>query len=132
MGWAVRHMNADFLTVWSLGAGKKGIRREILVAAVEEGFGLRRKKAGRRPRARCVIDTQNRDIKGFDQIGRSEKVLSKQRSNSPVFDARRTQTRTPQLGDEIEVEVKPAGFGRNRIAVCQAIVDAAHRRAEKQ
>jgi len=59
---------------------------------------------------RCAIDTKNGDIKAFAKLVVSEKVASKHDQIS-VFDARRIKA-DAQLGDELEVEVTPAGFGR--------------------
>src|SRR6266850_8533525 len=104
-------MNADFLTVLEYWEREKGISREILVAAVEEALLSAAKKAvGPARELRCVIDPKSGDIKAFAKLIVSDKILSKHDQIS-VFDARRIKA-DAQLGDEIEVEVTPTGFGR--------------------
>src|SRR3984957_2713495 len=104
-------MNADFLTVLEFWEREKGISRDILVAAVEEALLSAAKKAvGPARELRCVIDQKSGDIKAFAKLVVSDKVLSKHDQIS-VFDARRIKA-DAKLGDEVEVEVNPAGFGR--------------------
>ena len=104
-------MNADFLTVLEFWEREKGISRDILVSAVEEALLSAAKKAvGPARELRCVIDQKSGDIKAFAKLVVSEKVLSKH-DQITVFDARRIKP-DAQLGEELEVEVTPAGFGR--------------------
>src|SRR3954463_5252588 len=104
-------MNADFLAVLEFWEREKGISREILVKAVEEALVSAAKKAvGAARDLRVVIDTKSGDIKAFAKLMVSEKVVSKH-DHISVFDARRHKP-DAQLGEEIEVEVTPAGFGR--------------------
>src|SRR5258707_10066376 len=124
-------MNADFLTVLEFWEREKGISRDILVAAVEEALVSAAKKAvGPARELRCVIDTKTGDIKAFAKLQVSEKVLSKHDQIS-VFDARRIKP-DAQLGDEIEVEVTPAGFGRIASQYAKQSLMQHIRRAEKQ
>jgi N utilization substance protein A len=76
---------------------------ESLVAAAKKAVGPARE-------LRCVIDPKTGDIKAFAKLVVSDKVLSKHDQIS-VFDARRIKA-DAQLGEEIEVEVTPTGFGR--------------------
>jgi hypothetical protein len=104
-------MNADFLAVLEFWEREKGISRDVLVQAVEEALLSAAKKAvGPARELRCAIDTKTGDIKAFAKLVVSEKVLSKHDQIS-VFDARRIKA-DAQLGEELEVEVTPAGFGR--------------------
>src|SRR5260221_7580182 len=124
-------MNADFLTVLEFWEREKGISRDILVAAVEEALVSAAKKAGGPARElRWVIDTKTGDIKAFAKLVVSEKVLSKH-DQITVFDARRIKP-DAQLGDEIEVEVTPAGFGRIASQYAKQSLMQHIRRAEKQ
>src|SRR5260221_2625369 len=124
-------MNADFLTVLEFWEREKGISRDILVAAVEEALVSAAKKAGGPARElRWVIDTKTGDIKAFAKLVVSEKVLSKH-DQITVFDARRIKP-DAQLGDEIEVEVPPAGFGRIAAQYAKQSLMQHIRRAEKQ
>src|SRR5438093_11114923 len=124
-------MNADFLTVLEYWEREKGISREILVAAVEDALLSAAKKAvGPARELRCVIDPKSGDIKAFAKLIVSDKILSKHDQIS-VFDARRIKA-DAQLGDEIEVEVTPAGFGRIAAQYAKQSLMQHVRRAEKQ
>src|SRR6202451_3381637 len=124
-------MNADFLAVLEFWEREKGISREILVAAVEEALLSAAKKAvGPARELRCVIDQKTGDIKAFAKLVVSDKVISKHDQIS-VFDARRIQP-DAKLGDEIEVEVTPADFGRIASQYAKQSLMQHIRRAEKQ
>jgi len=124
-------MNADFLTVLEFWEREKGISRDVLIAAVEESLLSAAKKAvGPARDLRCTIDPKNGDIKAFAKLVVSEKVLSKHDQIS-VFDARRIKA-DAQLGEEIEVEVTPAGFGRIASQYAKQSLMQHIRRAEKQ
>ena len=124
-------MNADFLTVLEFWEREKGISRDVLVQAVEEALLSAAKKAvGPARELRCVIDTKGGDIKAFAKLMVSEKVTSKHDQIS-VFDARRIKA-DAQLGDELEVEVTPAGFGRIASQYAKQALMQHIRRAEKQ
>src|SRR5271168_3750737 len=104
-------MNADFLAVLEFWEREKGIPRDVLVQAVEEALLSAAKKAvGPARELRCVIDPKGGDIRAFAKLVVSEKVVSKHDQIS-IFDARRVKP-DAQLGEEIEVEVTPTGFGR--------------------
>src|SRR3954471_19804101 len=123
-------MNAEFLAVIDFWEREKGIRKEILIAAVEEALLSAAKKAvGPARELRCAIDPKNGDIKAFAKLMVSEKVLSKHDQIS-VFDARRIKP-DAQIGDEVEVEVTPAGFGRIASQYAKQSLMQHIRRAEK-
>ena len=104
-------MNADFLAVLEYWEREKGISRDILITAVQESLVQAAKKAvGPARELRCVIDPKNGDIRAFAKLLVSDKVLSKHDQIS-VFDARRIKA-DAQIGDELEIEVTPTGFGR--------------------
>jgi N utilization substance protein A len=124
-------MNADFLAVLEFWEREKGISRDVLVSAVEEALVSAAKKAvGPARELRCTIDTKNGDIKAFAKLVVSEKVVSKHDQIS-VFDARRIKP-DAQLGDELEKEVTPAGFGRIASQYAKQALMQHIRRAEKQ
>src|SRR3954447_23867676 len=124
-------MNADFLTVLEFCEREKGISRDVLIAAVEESLLSAAKKAvGPARELRCTIDPKNGDIKAFAKLVVSEKILSKH-DQITVFDARRIKP-DAQLGDEVEVEVTPAGFGRIASQYAKQSLMQHIRRAEKQ
>src|ERR1700689_5470836 len=124
-------MNADFLAVLEFWEREKGISREVLVGAVEEALLSAAKKAvGPARELRCVIDTKSGDIRAFAKLIVSEKVVSKHDQIS-VFDARRVKP-DAQLGEELEIEVTPAGFGRIASQYAKQALMPHIRRAEKQ
>ena len=104
-------MNADFLAVLEFWEREKGISRDVLVGAVQEALLSAAKKAvGPARELRVAIDPKNGDIKAFAKLIVSEKVISKHDQIS-VFDARRIKP-DAQVGEELEIEVTPTGFGR--------------------
>ena len=124
-------MNADFLTALEFYEREKGISRELLLAAVNEAVLSAAKKAvGPARELRVTIDPKNWDIKAFAKLVVSEKVISKHDQIS-VFDARRVKP-DAQLGEEIEKEVTPAGFGRIASQYAKQSLMQHIRRAEKQ
>ncbi len=130
-GQKQRLMNAEFLAVIEFWEREKGIRKEILVAAVEEALLSAAKKAvGPARELRCVIDPKTGDIKAFAKLVVSERVASKHDQIS-LFDARRIKP-DAQLGDEVEVEVTPTNFGRIASQNAKQALMQHLRRAEKE
>ena len=124
-------MNADFLAVLEYWEREKGISREVLVTAVNEALVSAAKKAvGPARELRCVIDQKSGDIKAFAKLIVSEKVLAKHDQIS-LFDARRVSPEA-KLGDELEIEVTPTGFGRIAAQYAKQALLQHVRRAEKQ
>jgi transcription termination/antitermination protein NusA len=124
-------MNADFLAVLEFWEREKGISRETLVKAVEEALVSAAKKAvGAARDLRVTIDTKSGDIKAFAKLVVSERVINKH-DQITVFDARRIKA-DAKLGDEMEVEVTPAGFGRIASQYAKQALMQQIRRAEKQ
>ncbi len=124
-------MNADFLAVLEFWEREKGISRDTLVSAVQEALVSAAKKAiGPARELRCEIDPKSGDIRAFARLVVSDKVQSKHDQIS-IFDARRIKS-DAQLGDELEVEVTPAGFGRIASQYAKQSLMQHIRRAEKQ
>jgi N utilization substance protein A len=124
-------MNADFLAVLEFWEREKGISRDVLVGAVHESLLSAAKKAvGPARELRVAIDPKNGDIKAFAKLMVSERVISTHDQIS-VFDARRIKAES-QVGDEVEVEVTPVGFGRIAAQYAKQALMQQLRRAEKQ
>lgn len=124
-------MNAEFLAVIEFWEREKGIRKEVLIAAVEEALLSAAKKAvGPARDLRCVIDPKSGDIKAFAKLQVAERVVSKHDQISQ-FDARRIKP-DAQIGDEVEVEVTPANFGRIASQNAKQALMQHIRRAEKE
>ena len=123
-------MNADFLAVLEFWEREKGINRDVLVGAVQEALLSAAKKAvGPARELRVAIDQKNGDIKAFAKLIVSDKVISKHDQLS-VFDARRIKS-DAQVGEELEVEVTPVGFGRIAAQYAKQALMMHIRRAEK-
>src|ERR1043166_7255410 len=124
-------MNADFLAVLEFWEREKGINRDVLVAAVEEALLSAAKKAvGPARELRAAIDQKNGDIRAFAKLVVSDRVMSTHDQIS-VFDARRIKA-DAQVGEEVEVEVTPVGFGRIAAQYAKQALMQHIRRAEKQ
>jgi len=123
-------MNADFLAVLEFWEREKGISRDTLVGAVQEALLSAAKKAvGPARELRVAIDPKNGDIRAYAKLIVSDKVVSKHDQLS-VFDARRIKS-DAQVGEELEVEVTPVGFGRIAAQYAKQALMMQIRRAEK-
>src|SRR5215831_4852703 len=123
-------MNADFLAVLEYWEKEKGISRDVLTSAVQEALLSAAKKAvGPARDLRVAIEPKSGDIRAFAKLVVSDKVISKHDQIS-VFDARRIKS-DAQLGEEIEVEVTPTGFGRIAAQYAKQNLMQQIRRAEK-
>jgi len=123
-------MNADFLAVLEYWEKEKGISRDVLMAAVQEALLTAAKKAvGPARELRVAIETKSGDIRAYAKLLVSDRVASKHDQIS-VFDARRIKA-DAQLGEELEVEVTPTGFGRIAAQYAKQALMQQIRRAEK-
>jgi N utilization substance protein A len=123
-------MNADFLAVLEFWEREKGISRDVLIGAVQEALLSAAKKAvGPARELRVEIDPKSGDIKAFAKLIVAEKVVSKHDQIS-VFDARRLKP-DAQVGEEIEKEVTPTGFGRIAAQYAKQALLQKVRQAEK-
>jgi N utilization substance protein A len=124
-------MNADFLAVLEFWEREKGINRDVLVVAVQEALLSAAKKAvGPARELRVAIDQKTGDIRAFAKLVVFEKVISKHDQIS-LFEARRIKPDS-QIGEELEVEVTPVGFGRIAAQYAKQALMQHIRRAEKQ
>ncbi len=123
-------MNADFLAGLEFWEREKGISRETLMAAVQEALLQAAKKAvGPARELRAEIDQKNGDIKAFAKLIVVDRVVS-QHDQISVFDARRIKA-DAKVGDEIEKEVTPQGFGRIAAQYAKQALMQKVRQAEK-
>jgi transcription termination/antitermination protein NusA len=124
-------MNAELLAVLEFWEREKGIQKDILLKAVEDALLSAAKKAvGPARELRCVIDSKSGDIRAFAKLVVSERVISKHDQIS-LFDARRIRSEA-QVGEEVEVEVTPANFGRIASQNAKQALMQHLRRAEKE
>lgn len=123
-------MNADFLAVLEFWEREKGISRDVLVGAVQDALLSAAKKAvGPARELRVDIDPKNGDIRAFAKLIVTEKPISKHDQIS-VFDARRLKP-DANVGDEVEKEVTPTGFGRIASQYAKQALMQKIRQAEK-
>jgi N utilization substance protein A len=123
-------MNADLLAVLDYWEKEKGISRDVLLTAVQESLLSAAKKAvGPARELRVVIEPKSGDIKAFAKLVVAERVISKHDQISQ-FDARRLNAEA-KVGDELEVEVTPTGFGRIAAQYAKQTIMQQLRKAEK-
>jgi transcription termination/antitermination protein NusA len=123
-------MNAEILAGLEFYEREKGISRDVLVAAVQEALLSAAKKAvGPARELRVVTDPKTGDIKAFAKLIVSEKVIS-QHDQISVFDARRIKP-DAQVGEEVDKEVTPTGFGRVAAQFAKQALMQKIRQAEK-
>ena len=123
-------MNAEFIAGLEFWEREKGVSRETLMAAVHEALLQAAKKAvGPARELRVEIDQKNGDIKAFAKLIVSERVISVHDQIS-VFDARRLKP-DAKVGDELEKEVTPTGFGRIASQYAKQALMMKIRQAEK-
>lgn len=124
-------MNAEFLANLEFWEREKGISRDVLIGAVQEALLSAAKKAvGPARELRVTIDQKSGDIRAFARLVVADRVVSKHDQIS-VFDARRIKA-DAQPGEEIEVEVTPANFGRIASQNAKQALMQHIRRAEKE
>lgn len=123
-------MNADFLAILDFWEKEKGISKDVLVGAVQEALISAAKKAvGPARELRCLIDPKTGDIRAFAKLIIADKVISKHDQIS-LIDARKKKADV-QIGEELEVEVTPTGFGRIAAQYAKQALLSQVRRAEK-
>lgn len=124
-------MNAELLAILEFFEKDKGIPRQILLTAVEEALLAAAKKAvGPARELRVVIDSKSLDIKAWAKLIVADRIISKH-DQITVFDARRAGFPEAKIGDEVEVEVTPAGFGRIATQAAKQALGVQLRKAEK-
>ena len=123
-------MNADFLAVLEYWEKEKGISRDVLTAAVEEALLSAAKKAvGPARELRVIIEPKTGDIKAYAKLVVAERVIS-QHDQISLFDARRIKA-DAVVGEELEKEVTPTGFGRIAAQFAKQALMQQLRKAEK-
>ena len=124
-------MNAEFLAILDFWEREKGISKSALVTAVQDALVSAAKKAvGPARELRCEISPKSGDIKAFAKLIVADKVISKHDQIS-LFDARRIKS-DAQIGEELEIEVTPTGFGRIAAQYAKQALLQHVRRAEKE
>ena len=124
-------MNNELIAVLEFWEREKGISKAVLLGAVQDAMVSAAKKAvGPARELRCEINAKTGDIQAWAKLVVAEKVISKHDQLS-VFDARRLKP-DAVVGDEVEVEVTPTGFGRIASQYAKQALMQQIRKAEKQ
>jgi N utilization substance protein A len=123
-------MNADFLAGLEFWEREKGVSRETLMAAVQEALLQAAKKAvGPARELRVEMDSKTGDIKAFAKLIVADKVISLHDQIS-LTEARKLKA-DAKVGDELEKEVTPTGFGRVAAQYAKQALMQKVRQAEK-
>ncbi len=123
-------MNNELIAILEFWEREKGIGKDVLLAAVQEALLSAAKKAvGPARELRCTIDAKSGDIQAWAKLVVSDRVISKHDQLS-LFEARRLKP-DAQIGQEIEVEVTPSGFGRIASQYAKQALMQHLRKAEK-
>jgi N utilization substance protein A len=123
-------MNNELLAILEFWEREKGIAKDVLLAAVQDALVSAAKKAvGPARELRCTIDPKSGDIQAWAKLVVSDRIVSKHDQIS-VFDARRIKP-DAKVGDEVEVEVTPSGFGRIASQYAKQALMQHLRKAEK-
>ncbi len=124
-------MNAELLAILDYWEREKGISKDVLLSAVQESLMMAAKKAvGPARELRVNIDPKSGDISAWAKLMVADRVVSKHDQITP-FDARRRGHPEAKVGDEVEVEVTPAGFGRIAAQYAKQALMSQLRKAEK-
>lgn len=123
--------NVALLALFDFWEKEKGISRETLLEAVHEAMMSAAKKAiGPARDLRVEIDPQTLAIHAFAKLIVVEEVES-EHDEIQIDEARQTRPEAA-IGDEIEIEVTPADFGRIASQIAKQAFKQGLRRAEKQ
>ncbi len=124
-------MNSEFIAMLDYLEREKGIKRDVLVEAVQNALLSAAKKAVEAGRdLRCEIDPRTGEIRAVAKLIVAERVTNKHDEIS-LNNARRVKP-DAQPGDEIEVEVTPKNFGRIAAQTAKQAMMQRIRQAEKE
>lgn len=124
-------MNSEFIAMLDYLEREKGIKREVLVEAVQNALLSASKKAVETGRElRIEIDAKSGVIRAIAKLIVAEKVTNKHDEIS--LTAARKVKADVQPGDEIEVEVTPSNFGRIAAQTAKQAMMQRIRQAEKE
>ena len=104
-------MNAEFIAMLDYLEREKGIKRDVLIEAVQNALTSAAKRAVEAGRElRCEIDPKSGEIRAVAKLIVAERVTNKHDEIS-LAKARDVKP-DAQVGEEIELEVTPKNFGR--------------------
>lgn len=124
-------MNAEFIAMLDYLEREKGIKRDILIEAVQNALTSATKKAVEQSRElQCVIDPKSGEIRAVAKLIVAERVTNK--SDEISLAKAREIKNDVQVGEEIEVEVTPKNFGRIAAQTAKQAMMQRIRLAEKE
>ena len=124
-------MNAEFIAMLDYLEREKGIKRDVLIEAVQNALTSAAKKAVEAGRElRCEIDPKSGEIRAVAKLIVAERVTNK---HDEVSLARAREVKPDaQVGEEIELEVTPKNFGRIAAQTAKQAMMQRIRQAEKE
>jgi len=124
-------MNSEILAVVDFFERDKGIKREVLLEAINNAIlQAARKAVGPAKDLRVEIDPKSGEIKAYAKLNVVEKVVNKH--DEIRFDLAKKFKADVQIGDELEVPVTPQGFGRIAAQTAKQAIMQRIRQAEKE
>lgn len=122
-------MNGELISVLDYIEREKGIKREILLDAVESSLLTASKKSlGTVRNPSITIDNETGDIRVYDKNTVVEKV--KEPGEISLKEAKRLNPKA-KIGDEVDVEITPRNFGRIAAQTAKQVIIQKIREAEK-
>jgi len=124
-------MNSEILAVVDFFERDKGIKREVLLEAINNAIlQAARKAVGPAKDLRVEIDPKSGEIKAYAKLNVVEKVVNKH--DEIRLDLAKKFKADVQIGDELEVPVTPQGFGRIAAQTAKQAIMQRIRQAEKE
>lgn len=125
-----REMNKDLLAIFEYLEREKGIKREIIIKAIEDGIMMAARKGQQgMNNVTCTIDPKTADILSYAEKEIVEKVQYPAEEIS-LEDARLLDSDC-QIGDWIDIEVPPEQFGRIAAGVARQLISQKLKGAER-
>ena len=124
-------MNSEILAALDYFEKEKGIRREVLLEAINNAvLQAARKAVGPAKDLRVELDSKSGEMKAYAKLTVVEKIENKHDEIS--FKTAKMFKADVQIGDEIEVPVTPKDFGRIAAQTAKQAMMQRIRQAEKE
>ncbi len=125
-------MNSEILAGLDFFERDKGIKREVLLEAINNALlTAARKAVGPARELRVEIDPKSGDIKAIAKLIVVERVVNKHDEVS-LTEARKKVKEDAQLGEELDISVTPKDFGRIAAQTARQAINQRLRQAERE
>ncbi len=125
-------MNSEILAGLDFFERDKGIKREVLLEAINNALlTAARKAVGPARDLRVEIDPKSGNIKAIAKLLVVERVVNKHDEIS-LTEAKKRISEEAQIGDELDVQVTPKDFGRIAAQTARQAIMQRLRQAEKE